>query len=202
MLVRINTLLQGYSDIIYEILETLATFLNRNITPLLFEANILVVLAEVLTAIFAEVMQGKPEFADYLTHKLKGHPGQIEAAAIIEHILDGSSYVKEAQQLHETYLLQKPKQDRYALRTSPQWLGPQIEVIRLSTKSIEREINSMNDNPLIDVSRNKALHGGNFQEKIRSLGEDCDKVFAAICSGTLIDPLLHCLNEWDGSPLP
>jgi phenylalanine ammonia-lyase len=75
------------------------------------------------------------------------------------------------------------RQDRYPLRTAPQFLGPQIEDILASLNSIQIECNSSTsirniclthsdgallcliatDNPLVDSETNEVHHGGNFQ---------------------------------------
>lgn len=54
-------------------------------------------------------------------------------------------------------------QDRYALRSSPQWIGPQLEDLLLAHEQVSTELNAIADNPLVDAETNDILYGCNFQ---------------------------------------
>jgi phenylalanine ammonia-lyase len=60
------------------------------------------------------------------------------------------------------YTRESGSQACYSLRCVPQGLGQVWEAIEDSRAIIEREINSANDNPLIDPDSGKLFKGGNF----------------------------------------
>jgi phenylalanine ammonia-lyase len=92
---------------------------------------------------------GQP-FDDWI-HQRKGHPGQIAVAAYLRDGLAGSAYVKASSH-----------QSCYSLRCVPQGLGPAWEGLEDGRPVIEREINSANDNPLIDPETGELYNAGNF----------------------------------------
>jgi phenylalanine ammonia-lyase len=84
-------------------------------------------------------------------HQQKGHPGQIAVAAHLLALLEGSAYTR-----------QSGGQSCYSLRCPPQGLGQVWEALIDSRAVIEREINSANDNPLIDPDTGVLYKAGNF----------------------------------------
>ncbi|HEV2445803.1 MAG TPA: aromatic amino acid ammonia-lyase, partial [Candidatus Sulfopaludibacter sp.] len=84
-------------------------------------------------------------------HEQKGHPGQIAVAAYLREMLEGSAYTQASS-----------GQSCYSLRCVPQGLGQVWEALEDSRAPLEREINSANDNPLIDPETGAMYKAGNF----------------------------------------
>ena len=126
------------------------------------QADNLIVLSQVLTAMGVEALLGTAESFDPFIAAVRPHSGQVEVARNILSFLKGSKLASSEESND------KPgdghlRQDRYALRTASQWIGPYLEDLILARKQLEVELNSTTDNPLFDVSAHKVHHGGNFQ---------------------------------------
>ena len=127
----------------------------------LHEAQNLAVLSQILTAIGVEALSGAVGSFDPFLAKVRPSKGQVEAAQNIRHFVQGSRFARnedEAENEHRDL-----KQDRYAIRTASQWIGPQLEDLALAHEQISVELNSTTDNPLFNVEDNTVHHGGNFQ---------------------------------------
>ncbi|GME56987.1 Phenylalanine ammonia-lyase protein [Neofusicoccum parvum] len=145
----------------------------------IYEANHLALLTQALTAMGVEALCGTAESFSPFIANVRPHRGQVEAAANIHGFLQGSRLASglEAQgqkDMHISGLCQ----DRYPLRTSSQWIGPQLEDLLLANEQISVELNSTTDNPLIDAEADTIYHGGNFQAA--SLTSAMEKVRTSI----------------------
>jgi phenylalanine ammonia-lyase len=69
---------------------------------------------------------------------------------------------RETARLHDVVAAGESIQSPYSLRCAPQGLGPMLEALEQARLVIEREANSVNDNPLIDPGADRVYHTGNF----------------------------------------
>ncbi|EJF57511.1 phenylalanine ammonia-lyase [Dichomitus squalens LYAD-421 SS1] len=164
------------------------------------EAVHLSLLAQVCTAMCTEAMLGASgSFAPFIHAVARPHPGQVEVAETITELLDGSHFAVTAEEeKHISADIGELRQDRYPLRTSAQFLGPQVEDILSAFAAVTIECNSTTDNPLIDGETGEVHHGGNFQamsvtnamEKTRLALHHIGKLLFAQCT-ELINPAMN-----------
>jgi phenylalanine ammonia-lyase len=102
-------------------------------------------------ALSVEAMQAPDLPFEPWVHQRKGHPGQIAVAAYLRGMLEGSAYTQPS-----------GGQSCYSLRCAPQGLGQVWEALEDGRAVVEREINSANDNPLIDPETGRMYKAGNF----------------------------------------
>jgi phenylalanine ammonia-lyase len=159
----------------------------------LHETQYLALAAQVLTGMCTEAMGGCADNYHPFISRIRPHPGQVETAANIYRQISGSRLVSG-----KTGAAGELYQDRYALRTASQWIGPYLEDLSLSIDQLTIELNSTTDNPLVDPVTKTVHNGGNFQavavtsavEKARLALQMIGKLLFAQCT-EMINPMLN-----------
>jgi len=146
-------------------------------------------------------------YDDHLSLELnstKKHKGQQEIAKMMREALIDSSLIRK----REDYLYAKENnnpifkekvQEYYSLRCVPQILGPVLETLNNVQKVLIQEVNSANDNPIVDVEKKHVYHGGNFHGDYVSL--EMDKLKIVVTKMTMLAErqlnylLNHRLND-------
>ncbi|MBU2568889.1 MAG: aromatic amino acid ammonia-lyase [Gammaproteobacteria bacterium] len=106
-----------------------------------------------ITALASVALNGNAYHFDEKLFSVKPHAGQIKVAARIR----GDLHVTEQTPRNDTRL-----QDRYSLRCAPHVIGVLEDALPWLRQFIENELNSANDNPIIDAEGEHVLHGGHF----------------------------------------
>ncbi|GAB4259631.1 MAG: aromatic amino acid ammonia-lyase [Methylomicrobium sp.] len=106
-----------------------------------------------ITALASVALHGNAYHFDEKLFSVKPHAGQIRVAARIRSDL----HITERTPRNDTRL-----QDRYSLRCAPHVIGVLEDALPWLRQFIEDELNSANDNPIIDAEGGHVLHGGHF----------------------------------------
>jgi histidine ammonia-lyase len=160
----------------------------------LFEAHRVFSTALIAGALSTEAAKGSDTPFDARIHEARRHLGQIEVAATLRLLMQGS-------QIRASHLLNDVRvQDPYCLRCQPQVMGAVLAQLRYVAATLAVEANAVSDNPLIFGDTDQALSGGNFHAEPVALAADALAV--AICEmgslaerriSLLVDPVLSGL---------
>lgn len=122
-------------------------------------------------------------------NQAKLHQGQRHIAQEMRSLLADSKMIKKREDhlyngTNQEEIFKDKVQEYYSIRCIPQILGPVYDTIQQVKTVLENEINSANDNPVIDVASKQVYHGGNFHGDYISL--EMDKLKLVVTRMTML----------------
>lgn len=105
-----------------------------------------------ITAMASFAMDGNAHHFNEVLFSVKPHTGMQQIAAWVRQDLPCQLLERNGKRL----------QDRYSIRCAPHVIGVLADALPFFRTSIENELNSANDNPIIDAIGEHVLHGGHF----------------------------------------
>jgi histidine ammonia-lyase len=131
-----------------------------------------------------EIVEAFDDHYSYELNIVKHHNGQNKIASLMRDILKDSKMIRDrSEHLYnpdnlDQEVFEDKVQEYYSLRCVTQVLGPIYDTINQAENVVVNEINSVNDNPVIDHENHNIFHGGNFHGDYVSL--EMDKLKIAI----------------------
>jgi histidine ammonia-lyase len=164
----------GLAPIVLEAKEGLALINGTQLmaslgTLALLDAEDLCRVADVAGAMSLEALKGSSRPFDPRLQAARPHPGQATVAQNLRALLEGKSAIMES---HRDC---GKVQDAYSLRCMPQVHGASRDALAWVRGVLEREVNSVTDNPsvfLSDSGEAEIISGGNFHGQPLALAFD------------------------------
>jgi histidine ammonia-lyase len=160
----------------------------------LFEAERVFRAALITGALATDAAKGSDGPFDARIQSLRRHRGQIEVAAALRTLMQGSA-------IRASHLTDDDRvQDPYCLRCQPQVMGAVLDLLRQAAQTLAVEANGVSDNPLVFPDRVEVVSGGNFHAEPVAFAADV--IALALCEigslaerrvAMLVDPALSRL---------
>ena len=160
-----------------------------------------------LSSITNELMKSFDDHFSFELNHVKNHEGQSKVAALMRELLSDSKLIRKRpdhlyhKKIEEAVFTDKV-QEYYSLRCVPQILGPVYDTLKSAQLVLENEVNSVNDNPVIDHEKENVFHGGNFHGDYVSLEMDKVKIVITKLAMLAERQLNYLLNDKLNQKLP
>src|SRR5450432_433055 len=161
-----------------------------------------------LSSMTNEIVEAYDDHYSKELNIVKHHTGQNYIAAMMRGILKESKMIhNRTEHLYnpaniEYDVFEDKVQEYYSLRCVTQVLGPVYDTIEQSEKILVEELNSVNDNPVIDHEKKNIFHGGNFHGDYVALEMDKLKIALTKLSMLAERQLNYLLNDKLNQILP